>query len=1066
MVNRLFDSLTNKKTETVENTPIKIIEQNRNRAICLIIILFLFLLTGVKVWYFITNNYSVEINDIRKTLYGYKVVGDEPYLKLQFPDKRNLNKYKLKFVGFNTASVDVKISTADYDKRISSYNEGEVAEYNLEGFEKEGDYIYIYLSPLLSIGKEFKDVELKTNEQDLVNISITFGIIVSLIILFSFLKIHLPCFLRKKSLLFFILSLTTIVFFLYFRYIEGKYYLLYIDIGADSFYQFYPNHIDTARRLGLYGWSSGWNTRVGLGTPAASYFPTLTNWFVLFGEKNIPYLLTVNQCVKIILAGLFCYLYCGELTEQIWLKWILALGYAFSADLIIRGAWEAYGARAVLCMLWLFLYEKGRKKNRISYKLIGTAIFFINVGDTYYVIIYSFIFIAYSFLRYVSEKKHSPRSKSILFKYVAFVLLALVIASLQGRTILNGIKSAISSERFSGKEISLLSTSEELSTGFLRTINSNIVGISANYTGSWDYLEDLSLYCGILSFLLVPLGISKHKGKNLVVILISYIAVFAYILFQPVRYLANGFGTLSWKTSSFWIVVLNIYTVASGFSERRKTDKKDIIIISLTSLVVISLLCVCMKSNSTQSIIGFMISIILIIAYTAELIIIQFVGNQNAKIAIIGLVCFEVIVLSYNSINNRHVLEKIDIDNKRYYNDYTVEALNETKKDKHTAYFRIDKQYSSPGLLAGIGFCDSLAQGYMDSKSYVGGTGAGSSINKIVDSYYLPNDSMHRLIYGAGIDRYFDDIIGTKYIFSKSPNLEYYGYSGPKQIGNVYVYKNLYALPFAFCYNQIVNEKVFSTLKSWQRSQLLTNACVVNQKTSLEQFDCNQLYTPLNLKEINTYKESGSYLFESVETSVLVQVKTNNEGSPYKGVFGYRSKGEIYTFNVEIPSGKDEVRYEIPGSGIDAVFMAGETDKFVEELHCYEIDQSYYEKAAEGLRKREQKQLNILFQDDNNIVGNIDLDENQVLYVSIPFNHRWHIEVDGIEKDILNVNNGFIGCIIEEGNHSVKIYYDRGKWFKENLLKMFLFMLIIGSVVSLVFKRGSDDGRFNSSSCV
>lgn len=102
----------------------------------------------------------------------------------------------------------------------------------------------------------------------------------------------------KQCLALFLSVLALMILLLYHRYIFGKFFLIYHDIGNDSKEQFYPNYIDKARRLAYYGWQGGWNPRNGMGASESS-FSHRHNWFLLFGEDAIPYLLTVHQCLMV-----------------------------------------------------------------------------------------------------------------------------------------------------------------------------------------------------------------------------------------------------------------------------------------------------------------------------------------------------------------------------------------------------------------------------------------------------------------------------------------------------------------------------------------------------------------------------------------------------------------------------------------------------------------------------------------------------------------------------------------------------------------------------------------------
>ena len=998
-----------------------------------------------------SNSCHIETNDLKRTIYGYEVIGENPYIKYSFPNEVDISAFKVRFSGFNTRSLNVRGTWETGSRVITADNLGEVIDVRLT--EEEAFSEYVVFEPALETGHFFRNIQIYKSKTEMYIPWFLF--VLAVIILFIFLSFKLSsrmALLQRKVDLLFVVVLAILIFFTYFKYITGNSYLIFHDIASDSVLQFYPGYIDGSRRISFYGWGNGWNPRIGLGVPGSSFFPTLHNWFLLFNEDHIPYLLTVSQCIKVFFAGLFCYLYCTEFTKSNWIKWVLALGYAFSTDVIVRGAWHSYGGIAVLLMLWLWLFERGYSRKNAIYVLAGTAVFFLNNNSNYQILFYSFLMAGYIFIRLLTEESDIKNFFSFLFQ--CFSGMILIVALCGFVKVKSGISAVSSSQRFNSITPPIFSDIKELITGFARSISTDLIGISANYRGAWDYLEDLSLYSGILVFLLVPICLFSLKGRKRIVTMMLYIAAAAYLLLGNVRYMANGLGTMSWKTSSTWIIALNIYTICLSWNDISRIIKKKWVF-NVTALITIAILSLLYFRNYISSAEAFCTVITLIIGYVILFNILIRNNNSNISIKLLltAMVCAEVVTLSYNSVNNRYTLTNNDFDKKSFYDDYTVDALESIKADKMIDAFRINKQYSSYGMM--VGFCESLAQSYMDSKCYVGGTGASPSINEIVDAYRLPNEGYHRLIYGSGMDRYFDAMIGTKYIFSHNDNLEYYSYKLAGSIGDVYIYENTNALPFVFCYDSVIDKSEFETLNTWQRSQIAISACVTETDCNLPRFEINTLVDESGLDEIEIHEEDGILVFDEPKCSVMAKVVFENEGEPFTGAFGYRSNGNTYFYKIEIPSGYDEVLYEIPSEAVDAVIMTGETVKCVKEVHCYEAGDEYYSRAYKPVEKRKQTSMDILYQDDNNLIGTLSVDRPQILFASMPYDSGWHILVDGEEQKVIKVNNGFIGCKLEKGEHNIKIYFEVQHWFIANIGQIIVVLIIIGLAVLQCVVRGT-----------
>jgi uncharacterized membrane protein YfhO len=69
----------------------------------------------------------------------------------------------------------------------------------------------------------------------------------------------------------------------------------------------------------------------------------------------------------------------------------------------------------------------------------------------------------------------------------------------------------------------------------------------------------------------------------------------------------------------------------------------------------------------------------------------------------------------------------------------------------------------------------------------------------------------------------------------------------------------------------------------------------------------------------------------------------------------------------------------------------------------------------------------------NAISGTIDLEEDKILCLSIPYSAGWKITVDGNPTDSFIVNQMFIGIPLSSGHHSIALQYTT-PWLKEGIL--------------------------------
>ena len=1011
---------------------------------------------------------KTKLNDIEKTLSGYFVTGDAPYIEYDLKQMTDIRDIKIRISGFNCSTVSMRV-VWDYDsddEKTRDLNITTIGQTVETAIDEEGQAKSIRIVPALNRGDIFEDIAVSTLNGPQYRgwwyAAVIMLAVLTLVICIwnreTATRIGFPVMGDKLRLAVFLSVLICMMLILYHRYIFDGYYLIFHDIGNDSIEQFYPGYIDTARRLTHYGWGGGWNPRVGLGESQTSFFPTLFNWFILFGEDSIPGLLTVHHCATTLLAGLFCYLYCGRFTRANWVRWLFAVGYAFSSELVIRLSWNAYGVRAMLLMLWVWLFEMGLEKHRYGYVAVGSALFFINTSSAYYFLLYALLLPGYAFLRVLSVSK---TLKEGIRNFVPICIITVALAGICGhRIVYEGITDALHSTRF-GSEASTVpffTSMNELLTGFYRTIGTDIPGIWFDYTGTWNVLEDLALYCGIIAFLFAPVSLYLIRGKQGHLVRVAYLFALIYLCFGRVHYLANGRSSdMSWKTASLWIAVLNIYTCVNGFDSILRVRKEDRRLLrnarwvfNTTVVIFLGILIVGIIKKNYGSLEAMMRSMAFILIYSISFNVFLFGNHINSffRNGLVMLACVEAILMSFNLVNHRFVITQDDLVNRKYYADYTVDALDAIKDEKMVDTFRINKTYDSVAL------CDSMGQSFMGSKAYRGGTGASDSIAAILEAYELPTRSTYKVAYGSGLDHYFDEMIGTKYVFSRSPNLSINGYTLKTKKGDVYIYENTEGLPLVFTYDKVYDKARFLHLDTWKRSRTALSACVIEGKTGYEYFDVNEIQSCDGLEKIDIRDEEGFYRMEPSDSRVLAVVKYENEDEAFPGILGYAANGENHTMYVMVSKGASEVYYEIPEKQVSAVFFREGAETRLKQIHCYRISENYYEEMNQTIEMRKRYPLVTEYQDDNSIIGHIEVDKPQILFASIPYDTGWHIYIDGKAQKVLNVNCGFLGCELKAGKHDIRIVYETDGWLYENLGKLSAAVLAVMVIIIERIRRG------------
>ena len=124
------------------------------------------------------------------------------------------------------------------------------------------------------------------------------------------------------------------------------------------------------------------------------------------------------------------------------------------------------------------------------------------------------------------------------------------------------------------------------------------------------------------------------------------------------------------------------------------------------------------------------------------------------------VICFELILFSNKTINNRDNIKPIYLTNKTGYYDYSNDAISYLNTIDNS-FYRIDKSYFSVFL------SDSLMQGY-NGLTYYASLPNSSYINfiKNVDGVFLIGDFVG--IFPGFHYRYnIQTLVGVKYLFGK-----------------------------------------------------------------------------------------------------------------------------------------------------------------------------------------------------------------------------------------------------------------------------------------------------------
>ena len=88
--------------------------------------------------------------------------------------------------------------------------------------------------------------------------------------------------------------------------------------------------------------------------------------------------------------------------------------------------------------------------------------------------------------------------------------------------------------------------------------------------------------------------------------------------------------------------------------------------------------------------------------------------------------------------------------------------------------------------------------------------------------------------------------------------------------------------------------------------------------------------------------------------------------------------------------------------------------------------------------------------DDNLIRGNINLSEDKMMYLSVPYDMGWQLAVDGHEQDKIILDGGMTGVYLHKGPHTVQLSFEL-PFIKISLMLSLAGLLLYGGI--LVYNR-------------
>jgi len=285
-------------------------------------------------------------------------------------------------------------------------------------------------------------------------------------------------------------------------------------------------------------------------------------------------------------------------------------------------------------------------------------------------------------------------------------------------------------------------------------------------------------------------------------------------------------------------------------------------------------------------------------------------------------------------------------------------------------------------------------------------------------------------------------LLGIKYYYDYEKDnaiekLKFYydSYQNTKKFDYIYVHKNDYVLPYGYIiddnYDKVFEESDKDNPFEFQNALLKSMSGILEDSLK-----------PYKLKKINkkTYE-----LFIDNDKDIYVYLKHDiSENDRFYAEITLNDD-DIYDVDLGM-SGIFKIDNEYEGEVVK-VEISSVDDYYYENddvLSFYYLDGEVFEKQIEKI-----KETSFVVDEkrNNKLKGKINLDNDGILFLSIPYEDGFDIYVDGKKVDYLKLYDSFIGIKLKKGNHKISIR------FIPPGLKLGIFITLTGIIVFIIYNK-------------
>ena len=281
-----------------------------------------------------------------------------------------------------------------------------------------------------------------------------------------------------------------------------------------------------------------------------------------------------------------------------------------------------------------------------------------------------------------------------------------------------------------------------------------------------------------------------------------------------------------------------------------------------------------------------------------------------------------------------------------------------------------------------------------------------------------------------------------------------YGVEKQSKKGNITLYKNKYALPFAYAYDSYMTEQQYEQLNGIGKEQAMLAQIILNQHPADKEIQHNEQRNDPDIQTISLPETRISSPKGKKYADITVPVEKDKETYLYFKNLVYHGKkngddnfiltGRKGTKGILVTQNDVQQKIHIQSTFNPYYFgrkdyivkINHQTSKAKEKVRLNFLSPGEYEfddislitvpkkDVLARLKERKENSMKQIQYEGNHFRGVYHARKDQILCVTIPYSKGWKATVNGNRTKIYKANGMFMGIIMKKGTQSVKLDYE------------------------------------------